>query len=155
MPKQIFVLVGYLVLNCFGLTAGYVTSSSLTGSGFLCNSGTTNLPPSETCNTFDVSADGTYSSPDGSNSVRVSGDHSGSAAHGNLAAQADITLQGGMPPYHVSATESETAQSSELWTLFTGLGGGFVDISAFATLGGLIIPSLMRPQHSKISQPRA
>jgi hypothetical protein len=103
--------------------------------GGLCNQNDPN-----TCNTFTITATGSYSSPDGTSVLRVADVISANAAHGSLSANAYIDLSGSTllvpvagPPH---AAITETAQSSELWTIFTGLGGGFVDISAAATLAG-------------------
>jgi hypothetical protein len=133
-PTMLGVVLVVLVTSTPAI-CGYITSTSVSGMGELCNQNDPN-----TCNTFTISATGSYSSPDGTSVLRV--DDSGTsanAAHGSLSANAEISLNGStlLVPVHgpLNAAVTVTAQSSELWTIFTGLGGGFVDISAAATLG--------------------
>ena len=133
-PTILGVAVAILATSTPGI-CGYITATSLSGMVTLCNQNDRN-----TCNTFTINATGSYSSPDGTSVFRVADDGtSATAAHGSLSATAFINLGAstlslplaGPPP---SAAVTETAQSSELWTIFTGLGGGFVDISALASL---------------------
>ena len=133
-PTMLGVVLVVLVTSTPAI-CGYITSTSVSGMGELCNQNDPN-----TCNTFTISATGSYSSPDGTSVLRVGDDTSANAAHGSLSANAFIDLGGStiLVPVHgpLNAAVTETAQSSELWTIFTGLGGGFVDISAAATLAG-------------------
>jgi hypothetical protein len=132
-PTVLGVVLAVLVTSTPAI-CGYMTSTSVSGGGELCNQNDPN-----TCNTFTISATGSYSSPDGTSVLRVADFTSASAAHGSLSAAAQIVLGNSTILIPVAsfnqAAVTVTAQSSELWTIFTGLGGGFVDISATARLG--------------------
>jgi hypothetical protein len=128
-PTMLGVVLVILVTSTPAI-CGYITSTTVSGTGTLCNQNDPN-----TCNTFTISATGSYSSPDGSSVLGV--DDSGTsanAAHGSLSAGALIDLSGSIlnvaVPVVANVAVTETAQSSELWTIITGLGGGFVDIRA-------------------------
>jgi hypothetical protein len=132
-PTMLRVVVVVLFTSIPAI-CGYITSTSVSGGGELCNQ---NDP--STCNTFTINATGSYSSPDGTSVLRVADYTAANAAHGSLSATADIDLGLSTLLFPVvsliQADVTVTAQSSELWTIFTGLGGGFVDISATASVG--------------------
>lgn len=104
-------------------TCAYVTSSSFEARGFICN-----LSPGDTtaCNTFfTLDNPGTISSPDGSNIARISVQASATAVHGSLSAAASAMVSLSGLPADFFAEEGSHAGFIELWTINTGLGGGF------------------------------